>query len=147
MGESSQVDLFGRIVPATITIKETAKRVGVSTATIRNWVKTNYLGQEERGRITLESLERFESDISGKDKLTQRANKSLKDSHDHISTVSKFLECIELSEKPLDEIGAEYESTLSDSYRNKEGIYYTPDKVVRDLFAMPQERYSAGYIL
>lgn len=139
MGKSSQLNLFGEIVPPTITIEDSAKRVGVSTATIRNWIKTEYLDQVEKGRITLESLDRFERDISGREKLTQRANKSLKDSHDHDSTVSKFLKYLELSEKSPDEIGAEYESSLSDSYRNKEGIYYTPDDVVRDLFAMPQE--------
>lgn len=139
MVESSQLDLFGEMMPPSITIEESAKRVGVSTATIRNWIKTKYLEQAGKGRISLESLERFESDISGKEKLTQRANKSLKDSHNHCSTVSKFLERIELSVNSLDEIGAEYESSLSDSYRNKEGIYYTPDYVVRDLFTMPKE--------
>lgn len=143
MGKSGQINSLGKIVPTAITIAETAKHVGVSTATIRNWIKTKYLEQAGKGRITVASLERFESDICGKEKLTQRANKSLKDSHDHDSTVSNFLQRIALSEKSLDEIldeiGADYESSLSDSYRNKEGIYYTPDEVVRDLFAMPQE--------
>lgn len=139
MREANQLNLSGEIVLSTITIEESAKRVGVSTATIRNWIKTKYLEQKGKGRITLESLEQFESDISGKEKLTQRANKSLKDSHDHDSTVLKFLERIELSGESLDKVGADYETSLSDSYRNKEGIYYTPADIVQNLFAAPQD--------
>ncbi|MFA5073138.1 MAG: TaqI-like C-terminal specificity domain-containing protein [Nitrospirota bacterium] len=134
-----QRNLFGEIEPPTIAIEESASRLGVSTATIRNWVKTKYLVQAGKGRITLESLKQFQSEVSGKEKLTQRANKSLKDSHDHDKTVSRFLDKITSSIGSSDSIGIEYEASLSDSYRNKEGIYYTPDEVVRDLFAMPED--------
>ncbi len=132
-----QRNLFGEIEPPTIAIEESASRLGVSTATIRNWIKTKYLEQAGKGRVTLESLEQFKSEFSGKEKLTQRANKSLKDSHDHDKTVSKFLDKITSSISSSDKIGIEYEASLSDSYRNKEGIYYTPDEVVRDLLAVP----------
>lgn len=54
-----QRNLFGELLPPTIAIEESAIRLGVSTATIRNWIKTKYLEQAGKGRITLESLERF----------------------------------------------------------------------------------------
>lgn len=135
MEKLEQRNLFGEIEPPAIAIEESAIRLGVSTATIRNWIKTKYLEQAGKGKVTLESLEQFKSEVSGKEKLTQRANKSLKDSHDHDKIVSKFLG----NPGSPDEVGIEYEASLSDSYRNKEGIYYTPDGVVRDLFAAPED--------
>ncbi len=129
---------FGEIEPPTIAIEESASRLGVSTATIRNWIKTKYLEQAGKGRITLESLEQFQSEVSGKEKLTQRANKSLKDSYYHEKTASRFLDKVTSSTNSSDKISIEYEASLSDSYRNKEGIYYTPDEVVRDLFSVPE---------
>ncbi len=134
-----QRNLFGEVGPTAITIEESANHLGVSTATIFNWIKTKYLEQAGKGKITLESLEQFQSEISGKEKLTQRANKSLKDSHDHEKTVSRFLDKIALSTDSSEKIGIEYETSLSDSYRNKEGIYYTPGEIVRDLLAVPQD--------
>ncbi|MGI9211064.1 MAG: TaqI-like C-terminal specificity domain-containing protein [Methylococcaceae bacterium] len=142
MDELVQRDLFGEIELPTITIDESAARLGVSTATIRNWIKTNYLEQAGRGRVTLGSLKQFESEISGKEKLNQRANKSLKDSHDHEKTTSQFLGKISGSDNVSEKTGIEYEESLSDSYRNKEGIYYTPSTVVRDLFSTRDEEIS-----
>ena len=133
-----QCNLFGGIESPAIAVEESANRLGVSTATIRNWIKTKYLEPAGKGRVTLESLEQFKSEISGKEKLTRRANKSLKDSHDHDKIVSKFLDEISSSASSSNEIAEEYESSLSDSYRNKEGIYYTPGEVVRNLFAPPE---------
>ncbi|MBM9519118.1 N-6 DNA methylase [Desulforhopalus vacuolatus] len=134
-----QRNLFGEIESTTITIEESANRLGVSTATIRNWVKTKYLEQVGKGRVTLESIEQFQSKVSGKEKLTLRANKSLKDSHDHDKTVAIFLKKITSSISSSDKIGIEYEASLSDSYRNKEGIYYTPGQVVSDLLAVTKD--------
>ncbi|PIE63844.1 MAG: DNA methyltransferase [Desulfobacterales bacterium] len=133
-----QLSLFGELPPATIAIKESASRLGVSTATIRNWIKTKYLQEAGKGRITLESLEKFQEEVSGKDKLNKRANKSLKDSHDHKNIVSVFLEKKILSPSVSEKTGMEYEASLSDSYRNKEGIYYTPNEIVRHLFSVPE---------
>jgi transposase len=50
-----QRNLFGELLPPTIAIEESANRLGVSTATIRNWIKTKYLEQVGKGRITLSS--------------------------------------------------------------------------------------------
>jgi site-specific DNA-methyltransferase (adenine-specific) len=134
-----QRNLFGEIKPATIAIEESASRLGVSTATIRNWIKTKYLKQAGKGKITLESFEHFQAEVSGKEKLTQRANKSQKDSHDHEKTILNFLEKISSNNDYSEKIGIEYEASLSDSYRNKEGIYYTPFEVVRDLFTAHED--------
>ena len=131
-----QSNLFSELLPPTINIEESADRLGTSTATIRNWIKTRYLEQAGKGRITLESLEQFQAEISGKEKLNQRANKSLKDSHDHEKTTARFLENISFSADLSEKTGIAYEQSLSDSYRNKEGIYYTPSTIVSDLFSI-----------
>lgn len=132
-----QMSLSEKPSTATISIQESANRAGVSTATIRNWIKTGYLTQSGRGQITLESFTRFQEEIAGKEKLNHRANKSQKDNHNHEKVSSKFLEEIKANGKNLKKLGGEYESSLSDSYRNKEGIYYTPEDVVKDLFTVP----------
>lgn len=106
----------------------------VSSATIRNWIKTGYLISSSRGYVDTISLIQFLSTVAGKDKLVSRANKSLKNLHDHQSFKEKFLREIENLEINIDRTMDEYESTLSDSHRNNEGIYYTPEGVVHDLF-------------
>ncbi len=125
--------------PTTVTIEQSASRLGVSTATIRNWIKTKYLEQVGKGRITQDSLEQFQLEVLAKEKLIQRANKSLKDAHDHEKTVSMFLARVTSAINSPEKISIEYESSLSDSYRNKEGIYYTPASVVSNLFSAPED--------
>jgi site-specific DNA-methyltransferase (adenine-specific) len=137
MTTSRQTDLFGEIEAASVSIDDAATRLGVSAATIRNWQKTGYLRQGSFGGITEESIEHFQDEIAGKEKLTQRANKSLKDSHDHDSVSSAFLSRVGLQNEPPSTLGSRYESSLSDSFRNKEGIYYTPPSVVQELFNAP----------
>ena len=102
---------------------DAALRLGVSTATIRNWLKTGYLNSAGMGKITQDSLTRFQLETAGKEKLNQRANKSLKDSHDHGSTASIFLVRSQSENTAAGNLGEDYESSLSDSYRNKEGIW------------------------
>ncbi len=130
-------DLFGEIEADPVSIDDAAIRLGVSTATIRNWQKTGYLRQGTTGGITEESIQHFQDEIAGKEKLTQRANKSLKDSHDHDSVSSAFLARVGLQNEPPSSLGSRYESSLSDSFRNREGIYYTPSSVVEELFTAP----------
>lgn len=144
MNNSEQIDFAGKIESATISMDEAALRLGVSTATIRNWLKTGYLKSAGNGGITQDSVARFQVEIAGREKLNQRANKSLKDSHDHVSKASIFLDRSQSENTDAGNLGEDYESSLSDSYRNKEGIYYTPPEVVRDLFSAPQEdvRYA-----
>jgi site-specific DNA-methyltransferase (adenine-specific) len=127
-----QTNIFGEIETYGITIEQAAKTANVSTATIRNWIKTGYLFQSGKGIVSRESFEKFMSEIAGKEKLNARANKLLKDDHDHKEVSDKLSFIIENFNG--EQIGIEYESSLADSYRNKEGIYYTPSWVVKDMF-------------
>lgn len=113
-------------------------RLGVSPATIRNWLKTGYLCSGRLGGITLDSIKHFEKEVAGKEKLNQRANKSLKDCHDHDSIASTFIRRAKLKNDPASSLGDEYQSSLSDSFRNKEGVYYTPYSVVCKLLTKPE---------
>jgi site-specific DNA-methyltransferase (adenine-specific) len=127
-----QTGLFDEIEINGLTIEQVAQTANVSTATIRNWIKTGYLIQIVKGLITKESLDNFMSNIAGKEKLNSRANKLLKDEHDH----AELSNSIKLLTQKFngEEIGIAYENSLSDSYRNREGVYYTPSWIVRDMF-------------
>lgn len=127
-----QTNIFGEIETYGLTIEQAAKTANVSTATIRNWIKTGYLFQSGKGIVSHESFEKFMSEVAGKEKLNARANKLLKDDHDHQEVSDKLRLLIEKFNG--EQIGIEYESSLADSYRNKEGIYYTPSWVVKDMF-------------
>ncbi len=128
-----QSDLFGETYDIGISITDAAEIAKVSTATIRNWLKTGYLLKLNTGRVDGDSLNQFMKNIAGKEKLVLRANKSQKDFHNH-------LELSEILKNGLDstnwsEISLKYEDSLSDSFRNKEGIYYTPSNIVADMLA------------
>jgi len=127
-----QTNIFGEVETYGVTIEQAAKTANVSTATIRNWIKTGYLTQSGKGVISQESLEKFISEVAGKEKLNSRANKLLKDEHDHKEVSNKVSELI--TKFKGEKIGIEYENSLSDSHRNKEGVYYTPSWIVKDLF-------------
>lgn len=127
-----QTNIFGEVELQGLTIDQAAKTANVSSATIRNWIKTGYLIQIGKALVSQESLERFMSNVAGKEKLNSRANKLLKDEHDHKEVTAK-IDLLVASYRG-ENIGIEYENSLSDSYRNKEGIYYTPSWVVNDMF-------------
>ena len=115
-----------------ITLDQAAKSAKVSTATIRNWVKAGYLKKSKEGLVSMKSMVEFMSKVAGTEKLKSRANKSLKDSHNH-QNLSDQLGTI-FKTYSDEQIGIEYENALSNSFRNKEGVYYTPSKVVKDMF-------------
>lgn len=127
-----QTNLFGEIEINGITIEQAAKTANVSTATIRNWIKTQYLTASGKGLITQNSLDNFMSTIAGTEKLNSRANKLKKDEHNHKEVTSSINRLIQNYNG--EQIGIEYENSLSDSFRNKEGIYYTPSWIVSDMF-------------
>ena len=116
----NQNSLFG------ITPKELSLKMEVSEATIRNWIKTGYL-KKEGEYISFESIQNLQK-IIGKEKLTKRANKLKKDSFDYEKISSLFLENLD-----KEHISQKYENSLSESYKNKEGIFYTPEYIVSDL--------------
>ncbi|TAE66989.1 MAG: methyltransferase domain-containing protein [Bacteroidetes bacterium] len=124
--------IIGEIKMYDFTIEQASKNANVSTATIRNWIKTGYLEVSSKGIITQKSFDDFMLNIAGKEKLNSRANKSLK----NVDIPKKTTDEIKaLMQNCNDEnIGIEYENSLSNAYRNKEGIYYTPSWVVKDMF-------------
>ena len=125
-----------------LTIDQTAEALGVSSASIRNWIKTGYLATDKHRRIRRESFEAFRREIAGVDKLTARANKSLADGHNHQALQARFTRELEAKRGLTgDQLSNEYEAGLSDSFRNKEGIYYTPDEIAGTFFEhLPEDR-------
>ncbi len=117
-----------------ISINDAALYIGVSTATIRNWIKTGYLEKVGKNYVSIKSLEKFHKEVAGIDKLNKRANKSQRDSHDHGELTELFLKKLKQGDIfDLSTLAQEYEDSLSNSFRNKEGIYYTPSDIVDDL--------------
>lgn len=115
-----------------IPVGAAAQAIGVSDATIRNWIKTGYLTAGGKGTVTRASLRQFEREVAGKDKLKARANKQRKDRHDHAS-LSESIAAAEAGRLSGDELARWYEASLSESHRNKEGIYYTPRHIVEGM--------------
>ncbi len=142
MTKAHQTSIGKHFGPEKISIVEAALDIGVSTATIRNWIKTGYLRRVSGNYVTVDSFCRFRRDVAGKEKLNKRANKSLKDSHNHERIVATFLKKIQLTNTDYKMVAHEYEKSLSDSYRNKEGVYYTPESIVDDLLNLPEMDFS-----
>jgi site-specific DNA-methyltransferase (adenine-specific) len=126
-----QHNLFGEIALNKLTVEQAAKTANVSTATIRNWIKTGYLEQVGKGIVTQSSLDSFMANVAGKEKLQARANKRQKkaDTSQTLPNIATWQQTC-----PSEDLGMAYEQTLSDAYRNQEGIYYTPAWIVEDLF-------------
>ena len=129
---SMQTNLFGEIETNGVKIEQAAKTANVSTATIRNWVKTGYLTTLRKGLITQYSFDDFMLNVAGKEKLNSRANKLQKDEHRHEKVTDSIKQLFQKYRG--EKIGVEYEKSLSESFRNKEGIYYTPSWIVEDMF-------------
>lgn len=133
VSSNQQLSLFKAYEQTGISINNAAKKTNVSSATIRNWIKTKYLEQFENGLISIDSLNNFLNTVAGSEKLNSRANKSLKDNHNHEELEQDVFLKLENNNTDFQCIGNEYESSLSDSYKNKEGIYYTPEFIIKDL--------------
>lgn len=117
-----------------MTISEVANTLRVSEASVRNWIKTGHLLFERNVGIPRQSFEYFRANVAGKDKLTKRANKSLVDNHDHDDLVAKTQIALN-NVVDIEDITNEYQRGLSDAYRNKEGIYYTPESICDTMFS------------
>jgi len=114
------------------TLNETAELFQVARETVGNWVKEGYLELDRENRVTKESVNRFKEKYAGKVKLHARANKLHKENND-IAEVSRVI-AEELKKETFDgSIGDSYEQMLSESYKNKEGICYTPLWIVEDM--------------
>lgn len=115
-----------------VDIKDIRAKLNVSDATVRNWIKLGYLKQAQKGYIDKESFDDFYSKIIGKEKLRARANKLQKQSNKYLSVFQKYLLLLNKGVE-AEELAISYEKELSESYRNKEGIYYTPSYIIRDM--------------
>jgi site-specific DNA-methyltransferase (adenine-specific) len=118
-----------------MSIDDAASELGVSTATIRNWIKTKYLRVDAAGFVLSASIKEFEGNVAGVEKLTKRANKSKADFHDHASLQASITAALASQQDDPETLADQYESSLSDSYRNQEGIYYTPHEIAIPFFS------------
>jgi site-specific DNA-methyltransferase (adenine-specific) len=124
-----------------ISIDDVAASLNVSSASVRNWIKTGYLHKASRNSVTVESFKGFKNEVLGTQKLNQRANKSLKDQHDHSSLEGMIHDKIRLNEVKPERLSNIYEESLSESYKNKEGVFYTPQQIAATFFDfLPENR-------
>ena len=114
------------------TMNEVAELFHVAPVTVLNWVKEGLLELDEKRLVTHESLLRFKKKYVGKIKLHARANKQLKDGHDDDKVVKMIQEAL-LDDAFDESLGDRYEAMLSESYKNKEGVFYTPASIVEDM--------------
>jgi len=112
-----------------ISISDTATYLQVSNSTIYNWIKAHYLVYNEDHGVEYDSIINFKQNIAGVDKLNKRANKSKLDSHNHQEFIGYVQNNINNSD-----IATIYQSHLSNSHKNKEGIYYTPQEICKTIF-------------
>lgn len=125
------------------SIHEVVEQLNVSEATIRNWIKLGLLSGPSPTTVTIDSFESFRADYIGKSKLTGRANKSHTDYHDHNEHIERTLEILLANPASA---SSQYENGLSNAYRNKEGIYYTPDSICHDMLSkLPLPPFSARF--
>lgn len=117
-----------------ISIDDIAFSLNVSSASVRNWIKTGYLQKVTTNSVTVESFLTFRDEILGAQKLNQRANKSLKDHHDHSRLEQMIHNKIHSHEVHPEKLSDLYEESLSESYKNKEGVFYTPQEIVEEFF-------------
>ena len=121
-----------------ISIQAVADALNISTATVRNWIKKEHFKKLDNGQIDKNSFELFVKNMARNNKLNSRANKSLKDNHNHEKHSETIIQKINNSHFH-DTIGDDYQNGLSDSYKNKEGIYYTPKEIVVDMMELKGE--------
>lgn len=118
----------------TISYDEIREKLNVSYATINNWVKSGYLVKKNKKSIDYDSYINFINNIVGKEKLNKRSNKL------HIDDTSidmihlKYRNLLKSDKINFDVLPDVYQQDLSLSYRNKYGIYYTPQKICDFIF-------------
>lgn len=126
-----QTDLF---IKKTVPIQEVADELNVSLASIRNWVASGDLELASQGLISKKSFEHFKSNVVGKTRLTMRANKLFADNVDVEGLQLQIISDIDTQVADLENVSDLYEASLGKSYRNQEGVYYTPDYVIDRMF-------------
>lgn len=136
--KSVQQSLFGKRAEE-ISFGDAARELGVSVASIRNWVKTGYIQKTRSKAISRTSWEAFVRDVAGTEKLTKRANKVHRDDHDHEALCDSVISRLRTGDPH--ECSDFYESRLSNAHRNREGVYYTSTDIARGFFdVLPADR-------
>ena len=131
---------FADVAPDRVSFADAANELGVSVASIRNWVKTGYLALAGKG-VTRQSLDAFMREIVGNEKLNKRANKLKLDSHDHGELVHTTIARLSDPNISGNEHSFAYEQSLSLSHRNREGVFYTPQEIAGKFFeTLPEDR-------
>lgn len=128
-----------------VSVADVACQIGVSIATIKNWVREKYL-ISENGNINQNLLHDFIASNIGVKKLNSRANKIYKNSHNHVELTDKILQKTKIYEKSAANISIEYEKSLSESYKNKEGIFYTPESIVENMLDGVDDTQSKTFL-
>ncbi|MBN2803436.1 MAG: N-6 DNA methylase [Deltaproteobacteria bacterium] len=129
-----KIDVNKKFLSTFLTVSQAANHLNVADSTIKNWIKTKELNVNRDGRIDSKEFEKFCKRVAGSKKLTGRANKSLKDFHDHEGVKREIESFLDSKAVDINEAGYIYENMLSNSYRNREGIYYTPEDIVKRFF-------------
>ncbi len=110
----------------SIEFNSVINELNISSATLKNWLKTDDLSVDKNGFITTESYQNFKKNVLGKSKLNKRANKQHFDKPDIIFNADNIVDANQGS--------IQYEQSLSIAEKNKKGIYYTPNNVIDDMF-------------
>ena len=111
-----------------LRLVDVAARFSVSVATVRNWIHTGCIEATGKGWVAKESVDRFEAQEVGSKRLVVRANKLQKG---HLEAKTDF----SLDNRPTAQLVGDYELSLSESYRNREGLFYTPENIAADMLS------------
>lgn len=114
-----------------LSLKSAAEQLNVSVVSLHNWIKEGILKTTDN-HLTQNDVDEFKEKYLKNVKLSSRANKQYKDSHNHKLLSETINSCLD-SAMTGEELADNYESSLSESYKNKEGIYYTPQYIVEDM--------------
>jgi len=116
-----------------VSIVQCAKEIGVSEATVRNWLKLGLLLRGlQHGKVTRDSIENLKKNSLGISKLISRSNKSQKTTNESSENIQSILSSLKKGDVN-EHTATLYENSLSESVRNKEGIYYTGLTIASDM--------------
>ncbi len=97
-----------------LTLRELASELEITADTLRNWLRLGVVNRE----ISKSQIAKVKEELARQGRLSSRANKLYKVG--------------EVAEQQDD---SDYDMTLSESHRNREGIYYTPEDIVANMMS------------
>ncbi len=112
-----------------MSLVEAAEYFHVAEVSVRNWIKSGEIRLYSGGKVKVDEVASF---LRRSGKLNARANKMHMPAHDHLLLTQKLKENFEkLSGGELSDM---YEASLSEAYKNRHGVYYTPEEVIVELW-------------